>query len=397
MKKKLIGFILGAAVAAQGAAAFAADSKDVSVFVDNRTVYFADQAPVIKDDRVLVPLRGVIEAMGAVVRWDSEARQAIVTSQDNRTRLVLTIDSTDIRKVTYVTITDINTENVTTDVAPIIMNDRTMIPLRVISENMGADVIWSDEASSVTITTKQLKNAYENAAPAEGQTAEEALSEKNVKISISTDAETVKKGDTVTLKVNLSNLAAADGAAYIGGSVTVYYDAESFIYTGYKTFVNGVAADTYAGADNSAFKGDSVKVAYVMNPTEQLNTEDGTVLELSFVAESDNGGSFTLSDRITDIGNDVSLTLSKDGKTLALSTAEELTIDTTPVEITVSAVAAADSEPVLEESEESEETETDPLLEAALEAAQDTISEPKFEEEFTEEPMLEEDTITEEE
>ena len=286
---------------------------------------------------------------------------------------------------------------VTTDFAHIIMNDSTMIPLRVISENMGADVIWSDEASSVTITTKQLKNAYENAAPAEGQTAEEALSEKNVKISLSTDAETVKKGDTVTLKVNLSNLAAADGAAYIGGSVTVYYDAESFIYTGYKTFVNGVAADTYAGADNSAFKGDSVKVAYVMNPTEQLNTEDGTVLELSFVAESDNGGSFTLSDRITDIGNDVSLTLSKDGKTLALSTAEELTIDTTPVEITVSAVAAADSEPVLEESEESEETETDPLLEAALEAAQDTISEPEFEEEFTEEPMLEEDTITEEE
>lgn len=333
MKRRIFGLLLCAVMSLQGAAVLA-ENNDVSVTVDNRTIYFEDQAPVISGERVLVPLRGVIEAMGASVRWDAEKRQAVVTSRDNRTLLVLNIDSTDFRKVTYVTITDLRTEELTTDVAPVIMNDRTMIPLRVISENLGADIVWDDKEYNVDIKTKEFKAAYA-AEASDGQPAGEAFDEKTVRISLSADETKVKRGDTVKLRVSLSNFEATEGAAYLGGSLTVYYDSDSFAYAGYTAFINGEQAQVYAGADNPSFKDDSVKIAYIMNPNEQCTTEDGVIVELSFIADSDKGGSFMLSDRITNIGNDVSLTFSKDGKNMNLSRGEELIIDTAPVKIDV--------------------------------------------------------------
>lgn len=97
--------------------------------------------PVIVNDRTLVPIRAIIEAVGGTVAWDGEARK--VTLEYNGSTIELVIDS-----VTAV----LNGEENTLDVSPVIINGRTMLPIRFVSESFGFDVGWDSEAQKVTIS-----------------------------------------------------------------------------------------------------------------------------------------------------------------------------------------------------------------------------------------------------
>lgn len=99
------------------------------------------QEPVIVNDRTLVPLRAIFEAMGAEVYWDDATRCVTATRDD--TTISLTIGSDQL----YV-----NGEAVTIDVPAQIINDRTMIPVRAIAESFGCEVNWNQKAKRVAIT-----------------------------------------------------------------------------------------------------------------------------------------------------------------------------------------------------------------------------------------------------
>lgn len=100
-----------------------------------------DVPAMIKNDRTLVPLRGVLEKLGAQVQWNEPSRQVVVDYKD--THLVLTIDSTQAIN---------NGITSTLDVAPAIYSNRTMVPLRFIAEKIGMNVQWLSDAALVTIT-----------------------------------------------------------------------------------------------------------------------------------------------------------------------------------------------------------------------------------------------------
>ena len=99
------------------------------------------QTPVIVNDRTLVPLRAIFEAMGAEVAWDDATKTVNATRED--TTISLTIGSDQL----YV-----NGEAVTIDVPAQIINDRTMIPVRAIAESFGCNVNWNQKAKRVAIT-----------------------------------------------------------------------------------------------------------------------------------------------------------------------------------------------------------------------------------------------------
>ena len=115
--------------------------ETVSVVVNGETVAFEDQAPVIKNDRTLVPLRGVLEAMGVQVEWSAEDQS--VTATRGTDAAYFTVGSTELMTADG---------TVELDVAPEIINDRTMIPLRAVAEAFGAEVAWDDATKTVTIT-----------------------------------------------------------------------------------------------------------------------------------------------------------------------------------------------------------------------------------------------------
>lgn len=116
------------------------NNKNASVWGESKT---NDVAPIIKNDRTMLPARFVAEALGAEVSWDEAARTVTIVSADKATTIVLTIDSDKAL---------VNDEEVTLDSPAFIENDRTYTPIRFISENLGAKVAWDEAAQKVTIT-----------------------------------------------------------------------------------------------------------------------------------------------------------------------------------------------------------------------------------------------------
>lgn len=100
---------------------------------------FEDVPPKIINNTMMIPLRFVSENMGYDCEWNGTERTVTVTR--NSEVVVFKIDS-----LSY----NVNSEEKTLDQAPVIMNSRTMLPVRALSESFGNDVLW-DESGVVLI------------------------------------------------------------------------------------------------------------------------------------------------------------------------------------------------------------------------------------------------------
>ena len=100
-----------------------------------------DVAPVIRNDRTMLPARFVAENLGAKVTWDEEKR--LVTITGNGVTILLTIGEETAM---------INGKEVKLDSPAFIENDRTYTPIRFIAEELGATVKWIEAKQKVVIT-----------------------------------------------------------------------------------------------------------------------------------------------------------------------------------------------------------------------------------------------------
>jgi len=150
--KKILAILLTVfiTVSSVGLVAFAND--DIKVVIDGNNQSY-DQMPQIMNDRTLVPLRGIFEALGAKVSWVDETK-TIIGSKGDKT-IVLQVGNTT---------ASMNNEMITLDAAPAIVNSRTMVPVRFISETLGARVDWVADTRTVVITSPNqlLKEREEN-------------------------------------------------------------------------------------------------------------------------------------------------------------------------------------------------------------------------------------------
>lgn len=154
MTKKIISLLLALTLVLGFASAV--NAEDIITVTLDGTVLTFDQNPVIIDGRTLVPLRGIFEAMGATVDWNEETR--CVTATKGETTVLLTIGDNTIYR---------NGEAVALDVPAQIVNSRTLVPARAVSESFGARVDWNGETRNVIISTDEVLNAaianFENA------------------------------------------------------------------------------------------------------------------------------------------------------------------------------------------------------------------------------------------
>ncbi len=127
------------------------ESKAVKVNIDgNYEVPFTDQSPIIKDNRVLVPVRIVLETLGKKVLWDQKTKE--ITIKDDVTTVVLKENSkTMVKETTNPIDNTITKEEITLDCAPIIIKGRTLLPIRAVVEAFGAAVIWEEDTQTVLI------------------------------------------------------------------------------------------------------------------------------------------------------------------------------------------------------------------------------------------------------
>lgn len=134
----LIGFDASAHAAA---GTEATGQPPIQVFIDGKEQTY-EQPPVLQNDRTLVPMRGIFETLGAQVLWN-EAQSSVAASKGN-TRVFLQLGQRLVEK---------NGLPVLLDVAPQLINERTMVPMRFVSEALGADVKWDGPNNRVLITT----------------------------------------------------------------------------------------------------------------------------------------------------------------------------------------------------------------------------------------------------
>ncbi|MCL2839100.1 MAG: copper amine oxidase N-terminal domain-containing protein [Oscillospiraceae bacterium] len=120
--------------------------QPIRVILDGRTLQF-DVQPTIINDRTMVPMRGIFEALGANVEWNEATRTVTAT------RGALTVQTTIGNNV--ITVNGVRT---TMDVAPVIVSDRTLVPVRFISEAFGYDVEWDGVSRIVSIDSLVIDN-----------------------------------------------------------------------------------------------------------------------------------------------------------------------------------------------------------------------------------------------
>lgn len=307
------------------------------VYVNDREISFKEQLPVIdvSVNRTLVPLRGVFEAMGSEVIWNGEKRTVTINSKDNLTRLVLEIGNPVMKVYNAVSLMKYDEAEYELETAPIIMNDRTLIPLRAISENMAADVDFEDYV--VTIKSKEYKKYIANnteAGKADDEDYVYSLKDNLLNVSISADKEEAEAGDEVVVYVNMTNTDKVGEAGLSGVTATVYYDDEKFSFEKAEIMINGEVETNILGASNGEFFNDSVKTVMIVMPSadkEIIPITDSAVAKITFKSINGEEGEFRLSDRKTHIGYDTGLLLETDAGNKMYEDYTELYIDTTPV------------------------------------------------------------------
>jgi serine protease Do len=116
----------------------------ISVYINGEKQIY-DQPPIMENGRTLVPLRGIFESLGAEVQWDSKTKK--ITAIKDDTVVLLTLGS----KTTY-----INNVKTLIDVPAKMINNRTLVPLRFVSEAFNAEVEWDGAKMRVTITYGEI-------------------------------------------------------------------------------------------------------------------------------------------------------------------------------------------------------------------------------------------------
>jgi len=109
-------------------------------FTTTKKIDTQGSKPIIKNGRTLIPIRSFIESLGGTVEWDAKEQKVTITL--NGHSVVLFIGKTKAL---------VDGSPTTLDVAPQIINGRTYIPLRFVSEKLGMVVDWDAKTQTITI------------------------------------------------------------------------------------------------------------------------------------------------------------------------------------------------------------------------------------------------------
>ncbi|MDD3393338.1 MAG: stalk domain-containing protein [Anaerotignum sp.] len=142
MKQKLRGFILFLILCF--CAMPPASAANIAVTLNGYPLALSSPA-IIQNDRVLVPMRSIMEALGYSVVWHSDTHTVEANKDD--TQLFLTIDNP---------VATVNQQPVILDAAATLSESTTMVPLRFVAQYGGATVEWDAETAVVSITTSQI-------------------------------------------------------------------------------------------------------------------------------------------------------------------------------------------------------------------------------------------------
>jgi len=112
----------------------------IGVIVNNVPIFFDSEPYIDANNRTMVPLRAIAEALGAQVQWDPRSRTVTITKGGSTVKLTIGSKTA-----------EVNGRRKSMDTVPVIKQDRTMVPLRYVGEFLGASVDWDGASRTVTV------------------------------------------------------------------------------------------------------------------------------------------------------------------------------------------------------------------------------------------------------
>ena len=216
------GIRILAALAAGLSVAMASPQAAISVTINGDAVQFPGTGPQMVNGRVLVPLRGVFEKLGASVRWLPERQEVIATRGQNTVDLI--IGNTN---------ASVNGQGVKLDVPAEVVGGSTLVPIRFVSEAIGADVKWNDAEKIVIITASDDQSSAPAPAPVEDTTSDGPV--RMARIARMEGSVSWRPGDDVDWSDAGWNLPLREGAEIWvnpGAKAEVQFDDGSYLRLG---------------------------------------------------------------------------------------------------------------------------------------------------------------------
>lgn len=124
-------------------------NSDIQVFLNGQKISF-DVPPMIINDFTMVPMRAIFEALGYEVEWD-DANKSITAINSENTIFMKLLSN----EMKY------NDTTITLNVPPISIDDRTLVPVRAISETSGYNVSWDGINKTVIIEDDATASYYD--------------------------------------------------------------------------------------------------------------------------------------------------------------------------------------------------------------------------------------------
>jgi len=160
--KKIVLFITVSVIMLMAFTTTSFAQLPLRVVVNGNRVNFPDAEPFIDDNgRTQVPVRFVSEALGAEVSWEGSTKTVTISQGDKEIKIV-------IGKKDYT----INGEKNLMDTEALLKEDRTFVPVRFVSEGLGARVEWDSAVRTVYIDTRE-KGDIKDDTPKDGSIIEE--------------------------------------------------------------------------------------------------------------------------------------------------------------------------------------------------------------------------------
>lgn len=156
--KKILAVFTAAVIAMSSTAAFAAgrsaaisealtDKSQIHIIYNDKVVEYEDVKPVNTDGRVMIPFRAALENMGASVDYNDSDRSVTAVKGDTTIHFTLMDDTIYVNK-------NGAESTVKMDVPMIIVSDRTLVPIRFMSDAFGMQIGWDGDTESVVILDK---------------------------------------------------------------------------------------------------------------------------------------------------------------------------------------------------------------------------------------------------
>lgn len=155
-------------------------SKGISIYINGEKQWYSNQA-VVEHGNTLVPLRGIFETLGANVTWNPRDQSIDATNENASIRLRLNAGTG-----------SVNGQAIKLSIAPKMINGTTLVPLRFISESLGANVDWNPSTKTIKITQSDIVTVEKDLTPTPTPTQKDI---EPTPTPITTQKDLIKKSD----------------------------------------------------------------------------------------------------------------------------------------------------------------------------------------------------------